>query len=63
MKNRDFIYKGVKYHLNDNSRRNEFEGKYILLFWNDSFLRWQRVGTFDTKKEAAAYVKENYLYI
>ena len=62
MKNRDFIYKGVKYHLNDNIK-NEFEGKYNLLFYNDSFDRWQKIITCDSKKEAIAYIKENYLYI
>jgi len=63
MKNRDFIYKGVKYHLNDNRPRNEFEGKYNLLFYNDSFDRWQKIINCDSKKEAVAYVKKNYLYI
>jgi len=62
MKNRDFTYKGVKYHLNENSRRNEFESKYILLVWNEYRERWQQIATCDSKKEALTYVKENYLY-
>lgn len=63
MKNRDFIYKKTRFHLNDNgshnSPRREFEGKYQLLFWHDGYERWQQLCTVDTKKEAMEYVREN----
>jgi len=61
MKNRDFTYKGIKFHLNDNglpnSPRREFEGKYQLLFWHKGCERWQQLCTVDTKKEAKELVK------
>ena len=64
MKNRDFEYKGIKFHLNDNgnrdSSRREFEGKYQLLFWNDHYERWMALGTVKTKKEAQQWVKNLY---
>lgn len=63
MKNRYFTYKGIQFHLNDNGRHNEFEGKYILLFWNEGRERWQQIINCNTKKEALNYVKRNYLYI
>lgn len=37
LKNRDFIYKGLQFHLNDAKYHNEFTPKYLLMFWNDSF--------------------------
>ena len=60
--NRDFTYKGIKFHLNDNGNR-EFEGKYKLLFWHEGYERWQQCTTVDSKKEAMEYAKKNYLYI
>ena len=57
MKNRDFTYKGIKYHLNDNSPRTEYEGKYKLLFWHIGCERWQQLCTVNTKKEAMEIVK------
>lgn len=41
LKNRDFIYKGLQFHLNDSKYHNEFTPKYLLMFWNDSFGYWQ----------------------
>lgn len=59
---RDFEYKGVKYHLNDNghpkSARREFEGRYILLWWNTAYERWQMICYVNTKKEAQKFVRE-----
>lgn len=63
MKNRDFSYKGIKYHLNDNIPRGEFEGKYKLLFWHEGRKGWHYLCTVDTKKEAMEYVKKNYLLL
>lgn len=64
MKIRDFEYKGIKFHLNDNggpgSQRREIEGKYLLLFYNESYDRWQSIGAVDSKKEAILTVKELY---
>ena len=42
LKNRDFIYKGLQFHLNDSKYHNEFTPKYLLMFWNDSFGYWQK---------------------
>lgn len=56
--NRDFEYKGLDFHLNDNYP-SEFEGKYVLLWWNDLRCQWQRQITCDTKKEALQWVKNN----
>lgn len=33
LKNRDFIYKGLQFHLNDAKYHNEFTPKYFLMFW------------------------------
>lgn len=41
LKSRDFIYKGLQFHLNDAKYHNEFTPKYLLMFWNDSFGYWQ----------------------
>lgn len=32
LKNRDFIYKGLQFHLNDSKYHNEFTPKYLLMF-------------------------------
>lgn len=62
--NRDFSYKGIKFHLNDNGNlgdaRREFEGKYCLLWWNEPYGRWQSLITVDTKTEALHAVREFY---
>ena len=34
LKSRDFIYKGLQFHLNDAKYHNEFTPKYLLMFWN-----------------------------
>ena len=65
--NREFEYKGIRFHLNENGRKGdswlEFEGKYKLLWWNEIRERWQQLCTVDSKKEAKQYIKENYKYI
>lgn len=54
--NRDFTYRGLPFHLNDNgspnSPRREFEGKYVLLFWDVAYDSWRSAGTVSSKKEA-----------
>lgn len=64
MKNRDFTYKGIKFHLNDNgtpnSPRREYEGKYWLMWWNEPYGRWQSIITVNSKKEAEFAVREYY---
>lgn len=64
MKNRDFSYKGIKFHLNDNgsswSPRHEYEGKYWLMWWNEAFERWQSLITVNSKREAEFAVREFY---
>jgi hypothetical protein len=62
MKNRDFTYKGIKFHLNDNwnGANREYEGKYWLMWWNEPYERWQSLITVDTKKEAENTVREFY---
>lgn len=61
---RDFVYKGINFHLNDNgfpnSPRREFEGKYKLLFWHNGYERWQSVGNVNTKKEAQERARQLY---
>lgn len=32
LKSRDFIYKGLQFHLNDAKYHNEFTPKYLLMF-------------------------------
>ena len=64
---RDFTYKDLKFHLNDNGDKGnpyrEFEGKYILLMWHEGYGKWIQKATVNTKKEALQYVKDNYLYL
>ena len=64
MKNRDFTYKGIKFHLNDNVGENVryWESKYKLLFGNEEYKRWQQICTVESKKEAREFVK-NYLEV
>ena len=61
---REFTYKGIKFHLNTNGLpndpRREIEGRYILLYWNDGYERWQALTTTDTKAEAMEYLKTIY---
>lgn len=63
--NRDFTYKGIEFHLNDNwnSPLSEYEGKYNLLFYHKGYERWQQCTTVDSKKEAMEYAKKNYLFL
>lgn len=58
LKNRDFIYKGLQFHLNDSKYHNEFTPKYLLMFWNDSFGYWQEQIHVGSKKEALAYIRK-----
>lgn len=58
MINRSFQYKGIRFHLNDNGRKNEYEGKYILLFFHEGYEKWMSLGTVDTKNEALSRVRE-----
>ncbi len=61
MKNRGFSYKGIQFWLNDNgipnSPRREFEGKYVVMWWNEAYERWQRLFTADSKKEAIDHAR------
>lgn len=51
MKNRYFMVGGISFHLNDN-RRNEYEGKYKVLY-NPRGNDWESaICTVDSKKEA-----------
>lgn len=54
---RDFQYKGIRFHLNDNERRNEYEGRYNLLFFHCGYEAWLPLYTVDSKKEAIDLVK------
>lgn len=60
---REFVYKDIKFYLNDNRPRTEFEGKYNLLYWNELREKWMRIMNVSSKKEAIAWVKENWRYI
>ena len=62
MKNRDFAYKGIKFHLNDNwnGANREFEGKYKLLWWHESYGYWEELITVNSKKEGENAVREFY---
>ena len=57
MINRSFQYKGIRFHLNDNGRKNEFEGKYILLFFHEGYEAWLPLYSVNSKKEAIDIVK------
>lgn len=54
--NRDFTYKDVKFHLNDNKGNREFEGKYDLMFWT-GYTGWRKIGTCSSKKDAKELIK------
>ena len=60
MKNREFKYRGVTFHLNDNntSPLREFEGRYRLLFWHEGYERWMEFGCVNSKKEAQEWVEK-----
>ncbi len=50
---RDFEINGLRFHLNDNPTGREYEGKYKVLIWNESYKRWQETGfTFNSLREA-----------
>ena len=54
---RSFQYKGIRFHLNDNMWRNEFEGRYDLLFFHEGYEAWLPLYSVDSKKEAIDIVK------
>ena len=58
--NRDFDYNGTHFHLNDNPWRNEYEGRYTLMYWHGGYERWMSIGTVDTKREAMRRAREGY---
>lgn len=60
---REFVYKDIKFYLNDNRSRTEFEGRYNLLYWNELREKWMRIMNVDSKKEAIAWVRENWRYV
>ena len=43
--------------MNDNERKNEYEGKYILLFFHEGYEAWLPLYSVDSKKEAIDIVK------
>lgn len=63
-KYRDFNYRGIRFHLNDNGTpnnpRHEYEGKYWLMWWNEPCSRWQSIITVNNKAEALRAVREFY---
>lgn len=48
---RDFERYGVKFHLNDH-RRNEYDARYTLLFFNEYYGMWEECCHVSTKREA-----------
>lgn len=60
---RDFEYHNIKFHLNDNAIDNDFEGRFVLLFWHEGFERWQRLGTCDDVEEAKGLIDNNCFII
>lgn len=58
LKNRDFTYKGLKFHLNDAKYHNEFTPKYLLIMWHEGYGYWQEQIHVNSKKEALQYIKE-----
>lgn len=62
MKYRDFTYKGIKFHLNDNwnGANREYEGKYDVVFWHEGYERWQSLFKTNTKADAEYTVRQFY---
>lgn len=62
MKYRDFTYKGIKFHLNDNwnGANREYEGKYDVVFWHEGYGRWQSLFKANTKADAEYTVRQFY---
>ena len=56
--NRDFNYKGLKFHLNDAKYHNEFTPQYLLMVWHEGYGYWQEQAHVNSKKEAIQYIKE-----
>lgn len=62
---RDFTYRGIKFHLNDNwnGANREFEGKYKLLWWHEwekDHGYWAELITVNSKAEAMRALREFY---
>ena len=55
---REFTYDGVQFHLNSNPWKNEYEGKYVLTYYNDARGWNMALATVDSKKEAMERVKQ-----
>ena len=55
---RDFTYDGVQFHLNSNPWKSEYEGKYVLTYWNEARGWNMALVTVDSKKEAMERVKQ-----
>lgn len=62
MKYRDFTYKGIKFHLNDNwnGANREYEGKYDVVFWHEGYEHWQSLFKANTKADAEYTVRQFY---
>lgn len=59
LKNRAFIYKGVKYYFNDITPYSYFEGKYYIVYWDESKKMWLHFSTCDRKAQGIKYIKNN----
>lgn len=54
----------IEFSIQLNHHKNEFEGKYEMLFWHNGYERWQNVEhTFSTKREAHKWARENIKYL
>lgn len=67
---REFTIDGVKFHINDNVWRNEFEGRYCLSYYAESYSymtgettgSWRQIATVDTAREAREQARNYLMY-
>lgn len=48
---------GTCFHLNDNHNRNEYEPRFVLMYWNTDRQAWHTLAKVNTKREALEYVR------
>ena len=53
----EFIIKNTRFYITDNYNRNEYEGKYKLMWYLNDFDSWGRVTTDDSMRNLYEHAK------
>ena len=53
----EFVIKNTRFYITDNYNRNEFEGKYKLMWYLNDFDSWGRVTTDNSMRDLYKYAE------